>query len=49
MVYWTALAWQGKGETARAKETAARAANSHVLPLVTYAFVRQEATKLAGM
>jgi tetratricopeptide (TPR) repeat protein len=47
VVYWTALAWQGKGDTAKARELAARAANAHVLPLATYAFVRQKARKMA--
>jgi tetratricopeptide (TPR) repeat protein len=47
VVYWTALAWQGKGDAARAKELATRAANANVLPLVTYAFVREKAWKMA--
>jgi tetratricopeptide (TPR) repeat protein len=49
VVYWAALAWRGKGDAARAKETAARAANAHVLPLITYAFIRRDAKQLAGM
>ncbi len=47
VVYWTALAWQGKGDAAKAKALAARAAKANVLPLVTYAFVRGKAGKLA--
>ena len=47
VVYRTALAWQGKGEAAKAREYAAKAANAHVLPLVTYAFVRSDARKLS--
>jgi tetratricopeptide (TPR) repeat protein len=46
VLYWTALAWQGKGDTARAKEFAARAANANILPLATYAFVREKAKKI---
>jgi tetratricopeptide (TPR) repeat protein len=47
VVYWTALAWQGKGDGAKAKELAARAAKANVLPLATYAFVRGKAAKMA--
>ena len=49
VAYWTALAWQKKGDTARAKEYASRAADAHVLPLVTYAFVRKEARTMSAM
>ena len=42
MIYWTALAWKGKGDAAKAKEHAARAANANMLPLATYAFVRAD-------
>jgi tetratricopeptide (TPR) repeat protein len=45
VVYLTALAWAGKGDAAKAKELAAKAANANVLPLVTYAFVRAKAKK----
>jgi superkiller protein 3 len=47
VVYWTALAWQGKGDAAKAKELAARAAKANVLPLVSYAFVREKAWKMS--
>jgi len=47
VVYWTALAWQGKGDGAKAKELATKAAKAYVLPLATYAFVRQKASKMA--
>jgi tetratricopeptide (TPR) repeat protein len=47
VIYWTALAHQAKGNTARAKELAARAANANVLPQVTYAFVREKAKKMS--
>jgi tetratricopeptide (TPR) repeat protein len=47
VVYWTALAWQGKGDTAKAKELAGRARDANVLPLVTYAFIRQEAKQIS--
>ena len=36
-----------QNRSARAKELAARAANANVLPVVTYAFVRQKAWKMA--
>jgi tetratricopeptide (TPR) repeat protein len=48
VLYWTALAHQGKGDRAKAQELAAKAANANVLPLITYAFVREKAAKLAG-
>jgi tetratricopeptide (TPR) repeat protein len=47
VLYWTALAHQAKGHTARAKELAAKAANANVLPLASYAFVREKAKKLS--
>jgi len=47
VLYRTALAHQAKGNTARAKELAARAANANVLPLVSYAFVREKAKKMS--
>jgi tetratricopeptide (TPR) repeat protein len=47
VLYRTALAWQGKGDAAKAKEHAARAANANVLPLLTYAFVREKAKKMS--
>jgi tetratricopeptide (TPR) repeat protein len=43
VLYAMALAYRGKGDAAKAKELAARAANDHVLPLLTYAFVRAKA------
>ena len=47
VVYFTALAWEGKGDAAKAKEYAGKAANANVLPLVTYAFIRAEAKKMS--
>lgn len=47
VIYWTALAWQGKGDTIQAKALAARASKAYVLPLASYAFVREKALKLA--
>jgi tetratricopeptide (TPR) repeat protein len=47
VVYWTALAWQGKGDAVKARKYATTAANAHVLPLATYAFVRSDAKKLS--
>jgi tetratricopeptide (TPR) repeat protein len=47
VIYWTALAHQAKGNAVRAKELAAKAANANVLPLVSYAFVREKAKKVS--
>jgi tetratricopeptide (TPR) repeat protein len=47
VVYYTALAYQDKGDTAKAKELAAKAANANVLPLITYSFVRQKAKRMS--
>ncbi|HUF36803.1 MAG TPA: tetratricopeptide repeat protein [Gemmatimonadales bacterium] len=46
VVYWTALAYKGKGDAARAKEYGAKAAKMNVLPNIAYAFVREEAGRL---
>ncbi len=46
VLYWTALAQQAKGNSVRARELAAKAANANVLPLASYAFVRLKAKKL---
>ena len=46
VLYTLALAHQGKGDTAKAKELAAEAANANVLPLASYAFVRAKAKKM---
>lgn len=48
VLYMTALAWQGKGDGTKAKDFAGRAAHANILPLITYAFVRAKAAKLAG-
>ena len=32
----------------KAKELGAKAANANLLPLVTYAFIREDAKKMAG-
>jgi hypothetical protein len=45
VLYYTALAYNGKGDPAKAKELAVKAANFNVLPLLTYAFVREKASK----
>jgi lipopolysaccharide biosynthesis regulator YciM len=47
VLYATALALKGKGEAGKAKEVAARAANANVLPLISYAFVREEARRMS--
>jgi tetratricopeptide (TPR) repeat protein len=47
VLYYTALAYKGKGDAAKAKEWAAKAANANILPLASYAFVRQKAKKMA--
>lgn len=46
VIYWTALAYKGKGDAAKAKEYGAKAAQANVLPQIAYAFVRSEAAKL---
>jgi tetratricopeptide (TPR) repeat protein len=48
VVYYTALAYQGKGDSAKARELAAKAANANVLPLITYSFVRRKAQKMSA-
>lgn len=47
VVYWTALAWKGRGDAAKARVYAGRAANANILPLATYAFVREKAKKIS--
>jgi len=47
VVYWTALAYHGKGDATKAKELAAKAAKANVLPQAPYAFVRAKAWKLS--
>ena len=47
VLYATALAWKGKGDAAKAKSLAADAANANVLPLISYAFVRDEARRMS--
>ena len=47
VVYLTALAWKAKGDPAKVKELAGKAANANVLPLVSYAFIRAEAKKMS--
>ncbi|HKU61663.1 MAG TPA: tetratricopeptide repeat protein [Gemmatimonadales bacterium] len=47
VVYATALAWKGKGDAAKAKALAAEAADANVLPLISYAFVRDEARRMS--
>jgi tetratricopeptide (TPR) repeat protein len=46
VIYTLALAYQGKGDSAKAKELAAEAAHANVLPLASYAFVRAKAKKM---
>jgi tetratricopeptide (TPR) repeat protein len=48
VLYLTALAYQGKGDTTKVRELAAKAANANILPLASYAFVRAKARKLAA-
>jgi tetratricopeptide (TPR) repeat protein len=47
VIYQTALAHQGKGDGAKAKELSQRAANDNSLPGLNYAFVRTKARNLA--
>jgi tetratricopeptide (TPR) repeat protein len=46
VLYWTALAYKGKGDAAKAKEYGGKAAEANLLPQIPYAFVRAEASKL---
>jgi tetratricopeptide (TPR) repeat protein len=46
VVYSTALAYQGKGDKARAKELAGKAANANILPTLNYVSIRTEAKKI---
>lgn len=48
VIYLTAIAYQSKGDAAKGKELAAKAANANVLPLLTYAFVREKAKKMSA-
>ncbi|HWS85845.1 MAG TPA: tetratricopeptide repeat protein [Pyrinomonadaceae bacterium] len=47
-LYRLSQAYQGKGDNAKAKEFAARAAGFNSLPQLNYAFVRTKARKLAS-
>jgi tetratricopeptide (TPR) repeat protein len=46
VLYTLATAYQGKGDAAKAKELAGRAAKMHILPTIRYALVRSEAAKM---
>jgi len=46
VLYTTALAYQGKGNAAKAKELAGQAASLNTLPTLDYAFVRAKAKKM---
>ncbi len=46
VIYSTALAYQGKGDKAKAKELALKAADAHILPTLNYVFIRTEAKKI---
>jgi tetratricopeptide (TPR) repeat protein len=47
-LYRLALAYQGKGDTARAQDCASKAAAFNSLPQLNYAFIRVKAQKMAG-
>jgi tetratricopeptide (TPR) repeat protein len=47
-LYRLALAYQGKGDTAKAQDCASRAATFNSLPQLNYAFIRVKAEKMAG-
>ena len=47
VLYTTALAYQGKGDAAKARELAGQAASLNTLPTLDYAFVRARAKKMA--
>jgi tetratricopeptide (TPR) repeat protein len=46
VLYLLATAYQGKADTAKAKEFAKRAADMHILPTIRYALVRTKAMKM---
>jgi tetratricopeptide (TPR) repeat protein len=46
ILYLLATAYKGKGDAAKAKEFAQRAANMHILPTIRYALVRAKAMKM---
>jgi tetratricopeptide (TPR) repeat protein len=46
ILYTLATAYQGKGDAAKAKELAGRAADMHILPTIRYALVRTKAMKM---
>jgi tetratricopeptide (TPR) repeat protein len=46
ILYTMATAYQGKGDAAKAKEFAKRAADMHILPTIRYALVRAKAMKM---
>ncbi len=46
VLYTLAMAYQGKGDAAKAKEFGKRAADAHILPTIRYALVRAKAMKL---
>ena len=41
-----AVAYKGKGDTAKAQDFAKRAADMHILPTIRYALVRTKAAKM---
>jgi tetratricopeptide (TPR) repeat protein len=47
-LYRLAQAYEGKGDAAKAKEFAAKAADFYSLPQLNYAFIRTKAEKMAG-
>jgi lipopolysaccharide biosynthesis regulator YciM len=47
VLYALATAYRGKGDSAKAKELAKRAATAHSLPSLRYAMVRTKAMKLS--
>jgi tetratricopeptide (TPR) repeat protein len=46
ILYTMATAYQGKGDAAKAREFAKRAADMHILPTIRYALVRTKAMKI---
>ena len=45
-LYWLGLAYQGKGDAAKAKDFFAKAAGSNSLPSIHYAFIRAKVLKM---
>jgi hypothetical protein len=46
VLYLTAVAYQAKGDSTKAKDLAAKSANMNTLPTLNYAFIRAKAKQM---